>query len=450
MMLSINYYVKNKKKIKFWGVMALFFIMLSLLANYIFEDETYDFTLKIMAYVVSCFVLYVTFLNYKETNFNNRFNQLLEQHNKLHNKLEEYIKSHSDEYKLIVNSNINYQTSARFLYKKKEYSPYLRLLYHILKFVDNELNEFKLSNGGKKYTSIVRSLITNDIMLLVAINSLNKDFTYYRELLDKFDFFEHLSIDDLDKRNNYEDAFHIIFFHNDLDYFIKKIVNELFDLSVENKVNTESLNFHFIQIKSHWTMGIDLSKELNSYYNGNNFINFEKGFKNYINQIIDIEIEKKLNHEINNFFLYFNFIIKDDNKLSNKYDRSFICLTKYRLMNIYKGLKCKDVDSFYKSICNELQQYIKNKEVFPIGCVFNINDAISFVKQKNYIDSNDSYPDLFTLLYFNLKEDVISEYLKENNIDNYMKILKDKISEGISDTYLYSQEYKGRKFNMSE
>ncbi|KAB7704850.1 hypothetical protein GBN32_17325 [Plesiomonas shigelloides] len=100
-------------------------------------------------------------------------------------------------------------------------SPYMRIIYHILKLSNNNSSE----NGMKEYTNIIRSIIPYDVLMLVAINAMNiyklpndskneikrwgdtfnelddlsscifNDYHKYYQLLVKCDFFEHLIMD---------------------------------------------------------------------------------------------------------------------------------------------------------------------------------------------------------------------------------------------------------------
>nr|WP_274604335.1 putative phage abortive infection protein [Pantoea agglomerans] len=78
-------------------------------------------------------------------------------------------------------------------------SPYMRVLYHTLKFIDEDYFEKEDEIfGRKKYTSLIRSLISNDILFLIAVNSSYiykkgeyNQYSRYQQLLQKYDFFEH-------------------------------------------------------------------------------------------------------------------------------------------------------------------------------------------------------------------------------------------------------------------
>lgn len=77
-------------------------------------------------------------------------------------------------------------------------SPYMRVLYHLLRHINVHYVENATTQDKKLYSSTVRSLIRNDVLFLVAVNASyvfedNKENDYgkYQRLLRKFDFFEH-------------------------------------------------------------------------------------------------------------------------------------------------------------------------------------------------------------------------------------------------------------------
>jgi hypothetical protein len=59
-------------------------------------------------------------------------------------------------------------------------SPYMRIIYHILKLVKRNTNNIE---EMKQYTNIIRSIIPNNILILIAINSMY----YYRNMTDRND-----------------------------------------------------------------------------------------------------------------------------------------------------------------------------------------------------------------------------------------------------------------------
>lgn len=147
--------------------------------------------------------------------FEQRFSLLLEQHNFYHNKVCELIdeslasvnengakNTESPEYQIFYKrfDNDSLDFSLKYLTGHKVLSPYMRTLYHLLKFIDEEFYEPQASIKARKvYSSPLRSVIRNDILYLVAVNALNvqtesmqkSGYPKYQRLLHKFDFFEH-------------------------------------------------------------------------------------------------------------------------------------------------------------------------------------------------------------------------------------------------------------------
>ncbi len=119
-------------------------------------------------------------------------------------------KNEIDVIKIIKKNN---ETSINIL------SPYMRVIYHILKLINENSNYI---TNDKSYSNIIRSVIPYDILLLIAINSMffyktkqekeitrlsdiflyndnqfkiHNDYYKYFILLKKYDFFEHLTLD---------------------------------------------------------------------------------------------------------------------------------------------------------------------------------------------------------------------------------------------------------------
>lgn len=144
----------------------------------------------------------------RRTSFENRYALLLAQHDQYHKQLCDYI----DGEKEMTGPGMKFFNDAQkandcnavlsFLTGHEIISRYMRTLYHLLKFVQDD---FYLDSSGdcvvvqRKYTSPVRSIIRNDILFMIALNALNvktsisKESGYprYQKLLHSFDFFEH-------------------------------------------------------------------------------------------------------------------------------------------------------------------------------------------------------------------------------------------------------------------
>lgn len=140
--------------------------------------------------------------------FESRYSLLLDQHNQHLKNVCDFIASQEgDTFKGLVEENKLVHNASKVLMGHAVISPYMRILYHLLKHIDdnyyeNGLEGLVLIQKKKEYTSPLRSLIRNDVLYLVALNSIitktnidtiEKDNGYgrYQKLLHNFDFFEH-------------------------------------------------------------------------------------------------------------------------------------------------------------------------------------------------------------------------------------------------------------------
>lgn len=138
--------------------------------------------------------------NFKKEAFNQRFSLLLEQHNNYLNKVNEYLRSADGWQFLSKVFNHNIHTESFYMLKGHfALSPYMRILYHLLKSIEDDYYGDKEDFVGmKKYSSLVRSLISNDVLYLIAVNASityeqgkRTQYERYQNLLHRFDFFEH-------------------------------------------------------------------------------------------------------------------------------------------------------------------------------------------------------------------------------------------------------------------
>jgi hypothetical protein len=141
--------------------------------------------------------------------FERNFSLLLEQHNIQLEKLVEstsfersinevlyyyYAPREGDSKDAIVNASQKLHLLDDF------YGCYFKVLYRLLKHIDENLPKNSYSkDGGKFYTGIVRSFIKTDILWLLAINSVDivSDVQYvnYKHYLEKYAFFEHMILE---------------------------------------------------------------------------------------------------------------------------------------------------------------------------------------------------------------------------------------------------------------
>lgn len=141
--------------------------------------------------------------------FEQRYTLLLTQHNVLHDALCNYLNSTSlkvnlNGYELeLPESNDRNDALEHYFYYLTGHpviSPYMRVLFHLLKHINSDPYIINKTDAEKRrYSSPLRSYIRNDVLFLIAINALNvrserlKDAGYpeYQKLLHRFNFFEH-------------------------------------------------------------------------------------------------------------------------------------------------------------------------------------------------------------------------------------------------------------------
>lgn len=145
--------------------------------------------------------------------FENTFFKLFEQHNKM---LDNCYNSHG------IISILNYQSNRindvggvlkdanknelidNFRYTNEHNNAvknYFMVLYQLLKFIDIQC--IKNNFDAKFFTNMVRAILDNEILKALAVNIVAyKDFTQYKEYVEKYELFEHLYIDDKDVNSN--------------------------------------------------------------------------------------------------------------------------------------------------------------------------------------------------------------------------------------------------------
>lgn len=144
----------------------------------------------------------------RQANFQNlfqqKFNLILEQHNNSLKNIIEWSKSKNPEF-----NKMDTESLVKTIRGHEELSPYMRILYHTLKSIREELptvegaNESELILRQKRYTSLVRSFIPNEILMYIACNASvldenffalegSKQYEYFNNMLNDYDFFEHL------------------------------------------------------------------------------------------------------------------------------------------------------------------------------------------------------------------------------------------------------------------
>ncbi|BEM96613.1 TPA: hypothetical protein ACXJRX_000773 [Serratia marcescens] len=150
----------------------------------------------------------------KENIFQQMFNLVLEQHNNEMNNIKQWMNSppKTDQRKFIHSSeilnNLNTKDSVDLVREHGMLSPYMRILHHTIKTIrENESQDYNksLTFLNVRYSSLVRSFIPNDLLKLVAINTLiinnayfnkknNHQYRSYHFNLKYYNFFEHLNL----------------------------------------------------------------------------------------------------------------------------------------------------------------------------------------------------------------------------------------------------------------
>ncbi|MEY0833838.1 putative phage abortive infection protein [Providencia alcalifaciens] len=192
-------------KFKKYLIIVAIVVLILIMINFYIDDTS----IKVNSYA-ACGAFFAAFIaletlrmtksNNEKNNFDNRFNLLLEQHNEQLNNVIDFIDKNitNSEISSKLTDSYDYSKPNDYLFSHPIFSPYMRILYHILKsiYIDYRLIDKKIESE-KKYSSLVRSLIRNDLLYFIAINVISNkntnfnDFTFY---LNRYDFFEHLNL----------------------------------------------------------------------------------------------------------------------------------------------------------------------------------------------------------------------------------------------------------------
>lgn len=197
-----------------------------------------------------------TRLTNKRTAFESRYTMLLTHHDHYHQQLCDYLdtywqhnnelkrtdvdESQIDEIKKFFDKSMyaEYPNECfSFLTGHQIISRYMRVLYHLLKFVyeNGAFEESEKIRFKKNYTSPVRSTIRNDVLLLIAVNALNvrsqgaknSSYPFYQQMLHDFSFFEHAIFmfpsnpNSLFSRDDWENRIHNLVIKTQSDFTTK-------------------------------------------------------------------------------------------------------------------------------------------------------------------------------------------------------------------------------------
>lgn len=139
------------------------------------------------------------------------------------------------------------------MFAKNTISPYMRIIYHILKLsyehaiqltntnnIDNKKEKIKLiKTEMKKNTNIIRSVIPNNILLLIAINSL----FFYRNNRDKLYMFNDTDFIEQTDIKSSKEFLEFAIFNDYKKYYNLLILSDFFEhLYIEQNENAYGIN----------------------------------------------------------------------------------------------------------------------------------------------------------------------------------------------------------------
>ena len=145
--------------------------------------------------------------------FENTFFKLFEQHNEMLDNcynsrgiisILNYQSTRQDDFGQVLEDVNKNELIDNFRYTNQHNNAvknYFMILYQLLKFIDTQC--IKNNFDAKFFTNMVRALLDNEILKALAVNIVAyKDFTQYKEYIEKYELFEHLYIDDKDDKSN--------------------------------------------------------------------------------------------------------------------------------------------------------------------------------------------------------------------------------------------------------
>lgn len=249
---------KKPKAVK----VLLILLILSAYPLYLFHTQIWNVIDKIgaLATALALFAaMYQSYVAWKAANltresneqnfFQQKFNLILEQHNEALSRVAPAVKENINKFKEMDTKNL-----VDKVREHPDFSPYMRILYHTLKTIRDDLPQFRDRNGKatpqdkKRYSSLVRSFISNDLLFLVACNSAvinrksfylpdSEQYSNFHKMLVDFSFFEHLNMQEKAGLNLKEE--------------IKKITLKTYDSCMSFYFLETHYHFHFSARDAH-------------------------------------------------------------------------------------------------------------------------------------------------------------------------------------------------------
>jgi len=402
----------------------------------------------------------------KKAIFEQRFTLVLEQHNQLLNVIKDWILDKE-------NSTSPYNEVTKKIYSPLEavniirghaiLSPYMRILYHTLKTVDvdcpanGKQPREEIYKEQKKYTSLLRSFIPNDILFLISINSSvtnyeyfeitnSEDYIKYQYLLNKYDFFEHLIIKTTGKTslqdiaNKVEEhTIHAIYYRLANK---QKIIKYTYDNSYgiykqgvwDEKTHINYINETFKETKFLISIVYNLK---NKYISDtlNNKSNAELLNEKIAEKLDTIQLTKRLKENKKN---YYHEIIKNTitSEIKEIYTYEYIGKTSFDTADEFK-IRFINIDTLKDKIIKVLNNAIINNNLDETIKRLDENKNKFICRISNYKHTNNKISlecyDRRTKELANLLEKIIKDLEKKiNNMDNVItntEYFKKSVSE---------------------
>lgn len=84
-----------------------------------------------------------------------------------------------------------------WLRHKDIFLPFFLLNFQLLSFIDKNEGLILSKDEAKQYSNVLRALVPNDFLCLLFLNVTSENFNEYKLLLEKYKFFEHMSLESI-------------------------------------------------------------------------------------------------------------------------------------------------------------------------------------------------------------------------------------------------------------
>lgn len=359
----------------------------------------------------------------RKDDFIKQFTLLLEQHNRSHDALAKSIDSNDGQ--LISDSSsfiqwdMTLEEASKKLFQHYLYSPYMRILYRNLKYINEnfylESDDNKYIEEKKQYTGILRSIIRNDILFLVAINAKNEIdiFKKYEEMLKHFSIFEHIIFDDIGGNIKFDidGVMHTLKLdlEESLNYYLNKYLNE--NIYKHDKLKERNIFNNNITLK--YSFLYELMREFSTWQ----YDFFKKNLMELINTVTFSSLMGRNNNSlINSLFTENSFYL---------YEGDEVCC--YESGSIIKNGKIIDAKNSI-SLIEGAYSIINGKINLGSKCI-SLNKRIFFHKSNNanYNDCFFNIDEVETQCCKIIKTNILNNLSKIEGI--YFTLLNDVVSE---------------------